>query len=341
VKRSERASVACFGEVLWDIFELDPPGTTSGARYVREIGGAPANVATVLARLGVHARIVGGIGRDHFGTDLAAALGKEGVDGSGLVRLAARTGLTFVRRDKSGEPSFLFYRHETADVSLGERDVTEVHACADYLLVGTSTLMNHDLRRATSRFVKLGREQGASLLVDLNVRAHMWKDPDEMRERIAKLLKKAAIVKASETDLRALTGASHADVGVAGEAWLAEFAPKAVWVLTRGSGPATAVGPFGRVEVPSRPATCVDATGAGDAFIAGVLATLAVRAEDEHGKSSLASREAALGNAEVFREALTLGHRLGEKAISKPGAVAGVVALAPLVRGLRRPRKAP
>jgi fructokinase len=326
VKRNERASVACFGEVLWDVFELDPAGTTSGARYVREIGGAPANVATVLARLGVHARIVGGIGRDHFGTDLAAALGKEGVDGSGLVRLAARTGLTFVRRDRSGEPSFLFYRHETADVSVTEKDVTRAHACADFLLVGTSTLMNPALRRATSRFVRLGREQGARLLVDLNVRAHMWKDPKEMRARVAKLVKKAAIVKASETDLHALTGASAAKVGAEGEAWLAEHAPKAVWVLTRGAGPATAVGDFGRVEVPSRPAECVDATGAGDAFIAGVLAVLAAR---------------KVASAEVFHEALTLGHRLGEKAISKPGAVAGVVALAPLVRGLRRPRKAP
>ncbi|MDP9148984.1 MAG: PfkB family carbohydrate kinase, partial [Myxococcota bacterium] len=56
--------VICFGEILWDIFELGRRGTEPLAqRFRRELGGAPANVATGLARLGVRAAVVGGVGR--------------------------------------------------------------------------------------------------------------------------------------------------------------------------------------------------------------------------------------------------------------------------------------
>src|SRR5580704_6937835 len=72
--RTSRASsgssldVVCFGEILWDIYGVDPPrGSSSHVEPIardlrRELGGAPANVATGLARLGVRAGLVAGIG---------------------------------------------------------------------------------------------------------------------------------------------------------------------------------------------------------------------------------------------------------------------------------------
>ncbi len=334
------AKVACFGEVLWDIFEIDPP--PFGARLVRAIGGAPANVATVLARLGVEVRLVGGVGRDRFGDELCQALAREGVDVSQMVRLANRTGVAFVRRDANGEPSFLFYRQGTADVSVTAAALAPSMANARFGLVGTSTLMTPGLRSATARFVRDLRAQGGALVVDLNVRAHMWPDHEEMRARIGVLARQAAVVKASEADLCALGGAvgpaSRARIA-RGEAWLRQHAPRATYVFTRGAGPATAVsatGAFRPVEVASRVSAgrpCVDATGAGDAFIAGVIAAL-VEAGAQPGT-------AAAADAELWREALTLGHRLGQKAISRPGAVTGVVALAGCRRALDRLRRPP
>lgn len=318
-------SVACFGEVLWDIFDLDPPARTSGARFIREIGGAPANVATVLARLGVDVRLVGGVGDDRFGRDLRAALAHEGIDVRHTVVLPNRTGLAFVRRDAKGEPSFLFYRHDTADVALTEKHVVPEMGQARFALVGTSTLMTAGLRSATRAFVDAVCGSHGALVVDLNVRAHMWPDHAEMRKRIAELLSTAAVVKASEGDLVALGG----NLG-RGESWLREHASGAVCVHTRGRRGAHAEGRFGRVSVPTpnpdKP--CVDATGAGDSFIAGVLARLA--------KGGAGPGTTAFSNADVWREALTLGHRLGEKAIGKAGAVKGLTGLAAIRRTLDR-----
>lgn len=320
--------VSCFGEVLWDIFELDAPGRAAGARFVREIGGAPANVATVLGRLGVRVRLAGAVGRDRFGQDLKAAIAAEGVAVDTLLELPNRTGLAFVRRDASGEPSFLFYRHDTADVALRKADVVPAMADASFVLVGTSTLMRPGLRAATMALVAASRRGEAALVVDLNVRAHMWGDLAEMRRRVAALVAHAAIVKASEGDLVALGGTLGK-----GEAWLRKSAPRAVHVHTRGASSAWVRGPFGTVEVavPRPGAPCVDATGAGDAFIAGVLASLVA--------SGAVPRAAAFLDPATWREALTLGHRLGEKAIAKPGAVKGVTGLGALVRGLEARRR--
>jgi fructokinase len=98
--------VVCFGEILWDVFEARSRGREPIARvFRRELGGAPANVAVGLARLGVRSAVVGGVGRDRLGLALAARLRHEGVDPRFVLRYDARTGLAFVVRDARGEPA--------------------------------------------------------------------------------------------------------------------------------------------------------------------------------------------------------------------------------------------
>ena len=169
-----RVSVATFGEVLWDLFEIGPD------TYRRELGGAPSNLAIGLARLGVRVAVVGAVGADAFGEALVRRLREERVDTSLIARLPNRTGLAFVHRDARGEPSFLFYRHDTADMAIRPKDVRPVKA--KYIACGTSTLLDEGLRRATERFVRLGKRAGAVLAVDLNVRTHLWKSPRVMRD---------------------------------------------------------------------------------------------------------------------------------------------------------------
>lgn len=286
--------VITFGEVLWDIFEIAPNV------YRRELGGAPANLAVGLARRGVKVAVVGGVSRDAFGNALVALVRARGVETSLVARLPERTGLAFIRRDARGEPSFLFYRHETADMMLAPKHVAPFRA--KLAVVGTSTLLFEPLRSATERFVRLAARGGAALVVDLNVRRHLWKSERAMRARIAKLAARAALVKASAADLRALGGRK----------FLARYAPNATWILTDGGNPARAIGAHGAVSMPALRARCVDATGAGDAFLAGVL-TVLVRNRASPGT-------AAWRDSAVFSDALRLGHMLGKKAVSKVGA---------------------
>jgi fructokinase len=320
--------VICFGEILWDVFEARARGREPIARvFRRELGGAPANVATGLARLGARAAVVGGVGRDRLGDALVRHLAADGVDVRFVMRFRNRTGLTFVVRDARGEPEFVFYRHESADLAVRAQHVTPAMGRARWVLVGTSTLMTPALAHGTARFLEVARRAGASIFVDLNVRAHLWPDRRTMQAAIAHLAGQASLVKASEADLRAVGGGT-------GTRWLERHAPRASWLVTRGKGPASAIGPHGDVREAALAARCVDATGAGDAFIAGVLSTL-VAARARPGT-------AAWADPDLWRKALRAGHIMGKKAVSRPGAVAGLVHLGrarALVESARRARR--
>lgn len=320
--------VVCFGEILWDLFESTPRGREPIARtFRRELGGAPANVATGLARLGARVAVVGGVGRDRFGDALLGHLQGDGVDTRFVRRLPNRTGLTFVVRDARGEPDFLFYRHDSANLAIRAEHVRPAMGRARWALVGTSTLMTPDLAAATVRFLEVAARGDAHLFVNLNVRAHLWRDRKTMQDAIAALAAGASLVKASEADLREVAGARG------GLRWLSRHAPQATWLVTRGAGAATAIGEHGDVKMPALRTRCVDATGGGDAFIAGSLATLL--------SAGAVPGTSAWRDAAVWTAALRAGHMMGKKAVSLPGAVAGVNKLEgvrSVIAGVRKPR---
>jgi fructokinase len=318
--------VVCFGEALWDLYEAAPRlGEPIARSFRRELGGAASNAAIALARLGLRAAVVGGVGRDFLGDALACQLAKEGVDTRLLVTTPERTGLTFVTRDAAGEPAFLAYRHDSADMALTRAHIRKAMGRSRWALVGTTTLIAPTLASATARFVRVSRAEGARIAVDLNARRHLWPSGALLQAAAAKLVARASLVKASAADLDAVAKGR-------GKKWLAEHAPRATWVLTSGPGVASAVGDHGEVRLRARRAHCVDATGAGDAFMAGVLAVL-LSAEAVPGSS--AWRDPA-----VWSMALDVGHRLGAKAVGRAGAVAGLVQLGPIrarVRSIARP----
>lgn len=304
-----RLDVVTFGEILWDVFEV------ARGSFSRELGGAPANVAVNLGALGIRNAVVGGVGRDRFGDDLALFLEQNHVDTRFVIRFPNRTGLTFVAHDAQGEPSFLFYRFQTADMAVRASHVSPAMGHAKWVLIGTSTLMSPALAKGTRAFLQNARKSSAHLVVDLNVRAHLWADRNGMRRAVASVLKDAMLVKASAADLAAL--------GVGGEtkalAWVRSHAKKATIVITRGRGSADAIGAHGKVSVRTEPKKCADATGAGDAFIAGVLATLIT--------ADASPTTEGWKNEGVWKRALQVGHTLGGVAISKRGSVSGITTM--------------
>ncbi len=306
--------VATFGEILWDIFE------TGEGVYRRELGGAPANLAVVLARLGVKSRVVGGVGADSFGRALVALLKREKVDVSKVVVLPQRTGLTFVSRDKAGEPSFLFYRHETADMSVDDGNLPDAAGKATFAVVGTSTLMTDGLWDATTAFAAQARKAKGAFVVDLNVRAHLWPSATRMRTEIADLVRHAHIVKASASDLAALAPED-------GMGFLARHAPKAVWVVTRGGDRATISGAMEPFDVRTKKVPVLDATGAGDAFLGGVLATL-VRSKATPGTAQWKRRA-------VWERAAENGHAVAAQAVRGLGGTSAIKNLAAITRRLQ------
>jgi fructokinase len=318
--------VACFGELLWDFFEADAKTEKESiARtFRREVGGASANVASILARLGVKVSAIGGIGDDKLGDTLKAQLAADGVDVGSVARIKnKRTGITFVTRDAAGEPTFVPYRESTADLAMDESHVSAAAAKVRFAVV-CSTSMLPSVRGATTKFLNALDKAKGALIVDLNLRAHLWDDVDSMKAATAELASRAAVVKGSEKDLGALAGKR-------GMTWLDEHAKGATWVLTRGENGAAAVGPHGQVTFPTKRVRCIDATGAGDAFLAGMVAVL-VRSGAKPGSSEWK-------DPKLWSRALEVGHMLGAKAISAVGAIAGIGQLDDLRARIDAPKK--
>ena len=297
----QRRDLLAFGEVLWDIFEVGPDV------FHREVGGAPANVCVHVARLGGRSAVFGAVGRDAFGEALRGRLERESVDCGGLVFRRERTGIAFVLRTKEGQPRFLFYRASTADMAYEVSNLPRALPKAAFALVGSSTLVRPKLRAATRTFARVARKSGANLVVDLNVRAHLWDSATAIRDAVGGLVRGSALIKASSDDLEGL--------GVGSEkralAWVSERAPGATILVTRGAADASAfVGTVEVTRVRAPKARCVDATGAGDAFLAGVIRVLAARGP------------ASYRDARALRHAVSLGVRLGSRAVTQVGAIA-------------------
>lgn len=317
--------VACFGELLWDFYEAEPKTDKEpiARLFRREIGGVSANVAVTLARLGIVTSVVGAVGKDKLGAALEAALAAEKIDTAHVVKLDAPTGITFVTHGQGGEASFSPYRQGTADMLLGADAVTAAMGKARFAVL-SSTSMLPSMRAATEKLVTAVEKAKGTVVVDLNVRAHLWPDADQMRAAAKDLVSRAALIKASERDLNALAGKR-------GVTWLDDNAKHATWILTRGENGAAAVGAHGQSNSPTKRVRSVDPSGGGDAFMAGVLAVLV--------KAGAKPGSAEWKDGKLWSRALEIGHVLGAKAVASLGATTGLVRLEDMVGRLASAKK--
>src|SRR5512136_3126909 len=175
--------IAC-GELLIDFVSTES-GVTLGQApgFQKAPGGAPANVAVGVARLGYRAGFLGQVGDDDFGHFLAETVAEAGVDVGGLLfSPAARTALAFVSLRSDGERSFMFYRHPSADMLWRPEDVNREYVSSTRIFHhGSISLINEPSRSATLAAVEYARAGGALISYDPNLRLALWPSPDAAR----------------------------------------------------------------------------------------------------------------------------------------------------------------
>ena len=245
-----------------------------GAGFTAMPGGAPANVAACAARLGAPTAFVGAVGEDLFGHLIADELHAAGVDTSGIVKRPhpAQTSIAFVELAEGGERSFTFYRSSpAADELLSARDLRpDMFSEAAFVGFGSIPLISETSRSAVLEAVRLATESGARAVFDVNLRPDLWESLDAAREEIMPLIGASDVVKMSEEELEPLLGTDDPEAGA--EGILREGASLALVSLgARGAFFATREN-AGYVSAPE--VSVVDATGAGDAFLAATLDSL-------------------------------------------------------------------
>jgi fructokinase len=259
-------SVVCFGELLIDFVALET-GLSVGevSTFQKAPGGAPANVAVAVSRLGHEASFMGQVGDDPFGHYLADVLSSEGVNTRGLLfSTEARTTLAFVSLTAEGERSFVFYRHPSADMLLRADQVPlEVLVNQKIFHFGSISLISDPSRSATLMTAQSAYSRGMLISYDPNLRMSLWPNADAARTGILLGMNYAHIVKISDEELEFLTGGDDVT-----PLWRQETQ---VIAVTRGARGATIYTRKDRIDMPGFSVRTRDTTGAGDGFMAGML----------------------------------------------------------------------
>ena len=260
-------SVLSFGELLIDFVALEMGVTVGEASgFIKAPGGAPANVAAAVARLGHASAFMGQVGDDPFGRYLAGVLADERVNIDGMrFSTAARTALAFVSNTADGDRSFMFYRHPSADMLMTADDVDAalIESCAAFHH-GSITFIREPAASALRRALELAASAGKFISYDPNLRLPLWDSPAAAKAGMLSGLETANLLKISDEELRFLT-----DDNDVGRLWREGMA---MICVTYGAKGAVIHLPDGaQFAHPGYQVAAVDTTGAGDAFVAAML----------------------------------------------------------------------
>ncbi|MFQ3679841.1 MAG: PfkB family carbohydrate kinase, partial [Pseudanabaenaceae cyanobacterium] len=292
--------VLCLGEVVRDRFVM-------GDREVTAPGGAVANVAVALAKLGVPVEFIGSIGADEAGQELRQFLQASGVGLQGLQVCAAPTREIRIRVDETGERSFLGFSGPPgtayADGLLAAAQLPEsLFEAAEYLVLGSCLLSAAPSQHATLQALALAAKHYLKVVTDINWRSVFWPEPEQALPALWPVLQQTDFLKVSYEE------ALHF-LGTASPAAIANRLPdlEGVLVTDGAQGGRYFLGDR-QGEYRAFAVIPVDTTGAGDAFLAGFLARLTTLPLS------------ALGQPQTAQSLVTYGAAVGALATRSLGA---------------------
>jgi len=280
--------VICLGEVLVDLISQEPGKKLADvALFKKFAGGAPANVAVGLARLGCDTGFAGKIGQDSFGRFLKKYLDDNGVNTEALLADSQhKTRLAFVAVASDGERTFEFAEKYPADAALKIEDFSlEYFKRARIVQFGSLPLTVPSKVELFSQLIYRLNHENILTSFDPNYRPALWKTPQKDRKVLGSIASHCRILKVNLEEARLLGGTESI------EKLLTNLFYRHTWLLaiTLGKDGCILKNPRCQIKIPGFNVKVVDTTGCGDAFTAGLLSGLikSGRSPGEIGESEL------------------------------------------------------
>lgn len=304
--------VICMGELLTEfVATQDGVSLVDAPGFIKAPGGAPANVAVALQRLGLPAGFAGKVGDDPFGVFLRQALAETGVDTRFLlIDPHARTTTVFVAVWADGHKDLCFYRNPGADMRLSPEEIgPELFDGARCFHYGSISFIDEPSASAQHKAIELARARGLMLSYDPNYRPTLWPSVAQAERVIRDGFQSCHLAKISQEEWQVATG--HSDLQRGAQAVLAQGVE--LLVISRGAEGAAATNGDYWLEIPPFPVEVVETTGAGDGFMAAMIAQLLPERER---CGSLARI-----SPEVVRPALRFASAVGALTCTRKGAI--------------------
>ncbi len=299
------SKVYCVGELLIDMVGVDHKGLKNGVQFEKKAGGAPANVAAAITRMGEEAAFMGQIGTDYFGQFLNEMLDQLKVDTS-LCTFGGTTTIALVGIDERGERNFNFLRGCDGEYSFNAIDVSKLHQ-EDILHFGSATaLLGGELKKTYYALLALAKQRQMFISFDPNYRDSLIskRQLPQFIQDCRTFIASADFVKMSDEEALIITGKTDLETAVQ---MIHALGAKTVAVTLGAKGTYLSSG-NSQLIVASQAIEQVDSTGAGDAFAGALL-------------SRILHADKRVFSAEEWQDMVRFANCVGALTCTKHGAV--------------------
>lgn len=260
------------GELLIDFQSVGMGNLKETKQFVKNAGGAPANVCVQAVKLGCQAAYLTKVGNDGFGEFLIQTLLDEGVDTSFISKSCDYdTSLAFVSFQQNGEREFSFYRRAAADLHFSPEDFKGVNFCkGDIFEYGSVALKTEQARETHIYLIEKAMLAGTLICFDPNLRFNLWESKEELRRTVAEFAKYAHVIKVGLDELEFITG----ERGDSAVQKMFNGNLKLLLVTDGGKGAKVYLADGRSYACGGFKVKTVDTTGAGDSFFGAFIAQL-------------------------------------------------------------------
>ena len=264
--------IYCIGELLIDfVAEKQGADLSKANEFVKKAGGAPANVACAISKLGGKSAFIGCVGKDPFGTFLLDTLERYDVDISLAQRSDTFTTLAFVSLAENGERDFVFSRGADKELTY-DPSVKSVFKDNMVHLGAATALLGGSLEKAYGHYLFDALTEGAFISFDPNFRGDLWKNKEsDFVKKCLPYVEKSHLCKFSLEEAQLLSGTTDIKDSCA---VLHQIGAQVITVTLGAEGTFVST-KTAQQTIPSIPVSPVDTTGAGDAFIGCLLQQIA------------------------------------------------------------------
>ncbi|MCJ7466655.1 MAG: carbohydrate kinase [Maribacter sp.] len=264
-------TVFCIGELLIDfVAEKQGDDLSKASLFTKKPGGAPANVACAISKLGGKSSFIGAVGVDPFGKYLLRVLEENGVDISQAQRTKSFTTLAFVSLAEDGERDFVFSRGADKELSYDPEISKQFKGNMVHLGAATA-LLGGSLETAYKNYFKDAQTNKAFISFDPNFRGDLWKGQEKIFiKKCLAFIKKAHLCKFSLEEAQLLSGKK--DLFACCD-YLHRIGTQIITITLGAEGTLLSTS-NSKQTIRSIRVKPVDTTGAGDAFIGCLLQQL-------------------------------------------------------------------
>ncbi len=260
-----KKGVISIGEAFVDLIAIDNTNTS----YEQFLGGTTVNVAVGARRLGIPSYYLCKLGTNDSSRFVKGELEKEQVNQDYCIQVPDKEVCkVYVHVNEKGERYFHSYINDTPDEVLTEEELREApFEQAKIFYFGSGTLFHEKAQKTTVKAIEFAKKHDTLIAFDPNIRLKRWESEQQCRKTICSFLADADILKLTEDELFFLTESTTIDEGIQK---LSLYTVPYVWI-TLGAEGACAIYDGQKTKVSAEKIEAVDTTGAGDAFMAGLL----------------------------------------------------------------------